>query len=987
MTQYREPGTYNPEETAKIVQGANRELEHYGTPRHSGRYPWGSGENPYQRNQDFVGHVRKLRDRGLSDTQIAYGMNMNTSEFRKKLANANSEIRAYEVAEYWRLREKGLSRSAVARRMGVNESTCRGWEKQDVEQRMTKTAKNAELLKKAVAERGYIDVGSGVEHYLGITKHSLGNALNMLKEQGYVLHDVYFEQLGTGHRTTVKTLCAPGTEWKEAAANKDKIKPPVDIYSEDGEVLRSIEPPKNISSKRVAIRYDDDPVQSGSLKDGMIEIRPGVEDLNLHKARYAQVRIAVDGTHYIKGMATYSDNLPDGVDILFNTNKKSSVPMINKDDPDHSVLKPMKRDKNGNIDYTNPFGANIKDDDDGLIRAQRHYKDKDGKEQLSALNIVSEEGTWDTWSKNLASQFLSKQPPELAKKQLTLQMKIAQDELKEIASYDNPTVRAKMLEDFAGRVEANAVDLKAAALPRQATCAILPLVSTKDTEIYAPQFHDGEQVALVRFPHAGRFEIPILTVNNGNQEGRKVLGTNPIDAVGINAQVAQRLSGADFDGDTVLVLPISNVNIKGTANNRAIAYRDLDDFDAKKLYPKYEGMPKMTDHQKGLEMGSVSNLITDMTLKGADDKEICRAVKYSMVVIDAQKHELNYKLAYKDFGIAELKERYQGGARRGASTLISRSTGDERINERKLKAPSKMSPEEYKRYLNGEQIWTMTGPEGKPRMKKFTDPNEKLMTDAQRDIWENGDRDEKRALRKELYAEGKMETTYKPVMETVERGMIKGPWEMVSKNENGQTTRIEAIYAGFAEGMHDLARQARAMARQAEDIPYNPEARVKYKTEYEQLKAAIATAERNSPLERQAQLLANSRFAMIRYNNPDMDKEHLKREKGRQLDIARKTVGAGKKAIGTKDNPLTDRMWEAITAGAITPTMLRSVLQNADMGRVRELAMPRTKTGISSSKLSMARQMLRNGYSQADVASMLDISRSTLMNAIGTENM
>ena len=23
------------------------ELMHYGTPRHSGRYPWGSGENPY----------------------------------------------------------------------------------------------------------------------------------------------------------------------------------------------------------------------------------------------------------------------------------------------------------------------------------------------------------------------------------------------------------------------------------------------------------------------------------------------------------------------------------------------------------------------------------------------------------------------------------------------------------------------------------------------------------------------------------------------------------------------------------------------------------------------------------------------------------------------------------------------------------------------------------------------------------------------------
>lgn len=33
-----------------IGQEETDELEHYGTPRHSGRYPWGSGENPYQRN-------------------------------------------------------------------------------------------------------------------------------------------------------------------------------------------------------------------------------------------------------------------------------------------------------------------------------------------------------------------------------------------------------------------------------------------------------------------------------------------------------------------------------------------------------------------------------------------------------------------------------------------------------------------------------------------------------------------------------------------------------------------------------------------------------------------------------------------------------------------------------------------------------------------------------------------------------------------------
>ena len=687
----------------------------------------------------------------------------------------------------------------------------------------------------------------------------------------------------------------------------------------------------------------------------------------------------MDGTHYIKGMATYGDpkDFPPGCDIIFNTNKSKKVPMINKDDPDHSVLKPMKRDKNGDIDYSNPFGANIKDEDDGLIRAQRHYKDKNGNEQLSALNIVSEEGTWSEWSRTLASQFLSKQPVNLAKQQLDMAYKNAKAEFEEIASYENPTVRAKMLEDFAGRVESDAVHLKAAALPRQATCVILPLTSTSDTEIYAPQFRDGEQVALVRFPHAGRFEIPILTVNNSNREGQRVLGTDPTDAVGINKTVADRLSGADFDGDTVLVLPTTGINIKATANNRPNAYKSLEGFDGKKLYPKYPGMHIMTDQEKGQEMGSVSNLITDMTLKGANDEEICRAVKHSMVVIDAQKHELNYKQSEQDFGIPELKAKYQGGERRGASTLISRSTSDIYIDERKKKAPSKMTPDEYRQYLEGEDIWTPTN-----RMRKDDKPNRRLMTKDEKEIWDHGTEQQKRELQRQLYSEERMTLGKSPVQEKVKKGLMYDAYDLLSRNSADQTTRMELAYADFANEMKDLAKEARHVARTSGDIPYDPKAREKYRTEYEQLKAAISTAERNSPLERQAQLIANTKFATIKYNNPDMDKEHLKREKGRQLENARRLVGAKKKQIGTKDNPLTDRMWEAISEGAITPTMLRRVLLNADMGRVRELAMPKTSTGISSAKLARAKSMLKNGYSQQDVADMLDISRSKLEYAL-----
>ncbi len=101
-----------------------------------------------------------------------------------------------------------------------------------------------------------------------------------------------------------------------------------------------------MSSKRLAIRYAED---GGSKADGVIYVRPGVDDVSLDGSRYSQVRIAVDGTHYIKGMAMYKYDLPDGVDLMFNTNKSDTTG--NKLD----ALKPMKTDS-----PTNPFGSSIR---------------------------------------------------------------------------------------------------------------------------------------------------------------------------------------------------------------------------------------------------------------------------------------------------------------------------------------------------------------------------------------------------------------------------------------------------------------------------------------------------------------------------------------------------------------------------------------------------------------------------------------------------
>src|SRR5690606_19993621 len=107
--------------------------------------------------------------------------------------------------------------------------------------------------------------------------------------------------------------------------------------------LLNIEPPKSIDPKRIEVRYAED---GGADMDGVIQVRRGVDDVSLGGAKYAQVRIAVGDTHYLKGMAMYTDDLPDGVDLRFNTNKSDKGDKL-------AAMKPLKDDPD------NPFGATI----------------------------------------------------------------------------------------------------------------------------------------------------------------------------------------------------------------------------------------------------------------------------------------------------------------------------------------------------------------------------------------------------------------------------------------------------------------------------------------------------------------------------------------------------------------------------------------------------------------------------------------------------
>ncbi len=946
----------------------------YGTPRHSGRYPWGSGDNPYQRNASFLGKVDALTKakgpdgkRMFTEKQIAESLGMNTSELRKRKALALMENRAYEVSEAQKLKAKGMSTSAIARRMGKNESSVRLLLDEDVNERMSKSAKNATILKKRLDEMPYIDVGKGSEEWLGLSSTSMGNTLKLLEKDGYTLHDIQVEQQGTGKMTTTKVLAKPGVEWKEVYQNRDKIGMVTDLYSDDGgQTLKEVKSYVSIDPKRVQINY---PSTGGDQKDGMIELRRGVDDISLGKNHYAQVRLLIGDDRYAKGMAVYADDLPPGVDIRINTSKPDGTPM-------NKVLKETKAGQE------NPFGANLKPEEK-LTRAQRTYIDENGVEHQSAINIVKEEGDVGDWNRTIASQALSKQTPALAQKQLKMAYDISKSDMDEIAGYTNPVVKASMLEDFAGRCESDAVHLAAAALPRQSNKILLSLPNNKENEIYAPGYRDGEEVALFRYPHGGRFEIAKGIVNNQNKEAQRVIGEpgTVIDAIGVNPKLAAKLSGADFDGDTVMVIPTSGADIKSEP-----MLKELRGFNETfhEQYKKYPGMHVMTDREHGLEMGKVSNLITDMTIQGAPNDKLARAVKHSMVVVDAKKHELDYKRSEIENGIDELKREYQmkpNGTYGGASTLLSRSTSELHIPERKLKAPSTMTPEEKERYSRGEQIWENTG-----KSKTVRDYLPSRMTPEERKMWESGDKEQMRQVRAAMNQDGRVKV--KQVAnktDTTKGAYVDDAFELASTGNRKTTTPIERVYGDYANSMKELARQAREMARNQPEWKADPEARKKYAAEVKSLDEKLSKAKRNAPLERMAQRLAEKNLKMVVDANPGLkeDKEHYKREKGRQLDAARKAVGAKKLQIGTEKNPLTDREWEAIENHAVSKSKLQDILAQSDKGRIRELAMPKAHNGLAPAKVAKAKSMIRNGYSRAEVCDMLDISESKLIKELG----
>lgn len=981
-------------------------LAHYGMPKRSGRYPYGSGEDPYQHGRDFLGRVEEMRKAGFTytdpetgksykgDTAIAKSMGLSSTQFRTEIGICKDERRMLKVSRAKALKEKGLGDSAIGREMGIPESSVRSLLNSKSESRMQASRNAAELIRKRIEETGkFIDIGVGTERELNLSPEKFNQAVALLEREGYPVWGGRTPQINnSGQMTTLKVICPPGTEHKEIF-DPSRITSLKEYITRDGGVTfeKKFNYPTSIDSKRVKVLLADEigpDGEPGIAKDGLIQLRRGVPDLSLGESRYSQVRILVDDTKYLKGMAVYSDNMPDGIDVIFNSNKKtveSAYKAIKTDDPD------------------NPFGSLIKPADQG---GQYWYDPKSGKQcsastpgaKLGAINKRADEGDWSEWKDAVPSQFLSKQPIKLAQKQLNEALDSKRAEYDEYCSLTNPTVKKHLLKKFAEECDSAAVHLQGAALPGQKYNVMIPINTLKDTEVYAPGFDNGTKLALVRYPHGGTFEIPIVTVNNKHASAKKILGTDINDAIGVNSKVASRLSGADFDGDTVMCIPTerpgSGIKIKSTDK-----LPGLDGFDPTDKYgpDTYAGhkVPLMSKGATQKQMGVISNLICDMTLAGAEPDELAAAVRHSMVVIDANKHKLNYKQSEIDNNIKALHKRYQGKESGGAATIISKSKGEYTVDKRqgspklntKLLKNGTPNPDYDPSRPEGALIWKKADDLYYPDKRydkatgtmtiKTTTPRKSVKYDVNnpedRDYYEPVKRVADDGTVSYTNKDGSI--TYKTLPRTqksTKMGEVDDARTLLSEAKYP----MELVYADFANGMKSLAREARMEEYNTGKIAYNAQAKRTYAKEVADLDTKLNDALKNAPRERLATIRANADVNAKKAANPSMEKKDIKKIAQQSLDKNRGEVGSV--ARSKRSIQITDREWEAIQAGAISESKLIKILANTDVDNLRQRATPRSFNTITPAKENRMRALAANGKTTGEIAKILGVSPSTV---------
>lgn len=924
---------------------------HTGVKRKSGRYEWGSGEYPYQHEPWFQGWS-KLSISEQSDYAKAFGMTLKEARYRYSIGK--DAKKAQDIAHAKELRySKQMSVKAISEKMGVSESTVNSWLKPDAETRVRETEELAKKISEFAEGHAGIDIGKGCATAMGVNKTKFETAIQLLKDRdGYYNVQWGQEQLTSknDNKTQTTALIKIKPEWKNLSPaqlkteaykyvmeNSDDIVLPFPVkYNYDtGKTILGFDIPKSVSSDEIEVVYTDKNGNGGAERDGLIELRRGDDRLSLGNDNYAQVRIAVDNTHYIKGMAVYSDNLPPGKNIRVWSNKKEGTPITSPDPDAKQVLKPMKRADDGSVDLEDPFGAQI--------TAQR-----------GCINKVNEEGKWDDWtsSRTLASQVLSKQSADLAQRQLNLDYAKRAAEFDTIKQITNPIVREKMLIDFADECDKAAVHLKAAALPGQSVKVLIPIPSLKPGECYCPTYKDGDKLALIRFPHQSISEIPMVTVNNSNKEGKRVMTNQAVDAIGLNPKDAHRLSGADFDGDTVVCIPNNKNYIKN-----APEFKGLKGYEPKEQWPGYPGMKPISHQLAQTKMGIVTNLITDMSLMGAPEDEMVRAIKMAQLIIDAEKHKLNWRGAEKEYRIAELHQKYQGKKLGGAVTIVSRASGEADVPEReKYYTINKDTGEKEYKLTGKKKVYFVNPKTGKKYYKNLLPKQEGYDPNAKDVLIKSTKMAEEKDARKLI-------------------SPLKHP--------------IEIIYANYANQMKAMGNEARKESLIKKETPYSRQAAETYKEEVKSLREKIENSKVNAALERlasrTAKVIIDERVAKYpdRYNKSTPDgQKHLSKLKNQVTNQQRHIVSK------QPPFPITEREWEAIQAGALHKSDVKEIINKGDSDIIKGFAMPKNSNYpiLSPANLAHAKAMLNSGFTQAEVAANFNISPSTLRRALNGKN-
>ena len=925
--------------------------------------PWFEGFDT-KTIRDYASELKGI----YTDKEIADGFGISIERLRQEKSKAYNRERIERHEKAMELKAQGLSRSEVARRLGVTEGALRYQAKTDVKKKANKTYEIANLLMEICDKKQIIDVGEGAElgsMFERCARTRFKNALSICEDNGYGNYVIKCPQMGSemGNSTKIQVLCAPGISRQEVKSRLADIQPIDDIEQDLNLSNAGIPPITWIDSSRIYVRYADSP-ESGKDLDGLIQIRPGLRDLNLGACRYAQVRIAVDGSHYMKGICCYAPDIPYGYDVVYNSNKKRGAP---KD----KVFKPFNKIKGTDmIDWENPFSATIKIESK-LKYVPRYYKDEFGATHVSPINVIYEAGDWAAWRRNVSAQFLSKQQIPTVKRQLTLTVAERHVQLEILLSLTNPAVKKKLLYDFAEKCDRDAVELKATAFSGQQYYVLVPFPDLPVNRIYAPNYKDGTLVVLIRYPHAGPFEIPTLVVDNNLPRAKWVLGNAP-DAVGIHPSVAGILSGADFDGDFVVLIPLGN----GVSVKTMLPLEKLNGYEPKELYstvtdpvtgkkinPKTGKVVKiMTDKQTQTEMGLITNLIADMEIMGAPIEHIERAVKHSMCVIDAHKHELDYLQSYSDNGIAELKIYYQGAAKAGAATLITRAGSRADITYKKRSRHD--DPE------TGEKIFTDA-----PRKFTGRDGKEREIKKHSTKMYENDD-----------------------------------AFNLLS---DGQYP-IEIVYGNFANEMKRLANLARKEAMACPKLVANPSAKKAFAPQLKSLEYKLDLAVANQTRERMAQLYTFCKFLEKLNENKfyisqlieEIDKddtltERKKKKKKREcykensLDkeekdkIIQQYLIASRLRFNAHANLIkyTPEEWLAINSGAVSQTKFDKFYRYSDKDELKKLAMPKEEEIPSASKIEYILRLNAENFPTYEIAERVALSVGKVTKIILENNL